>query len=107
VFRRDCALRRLGHNFSGGSNAEELQWCLSQSTSTSRLCFAATKHYENQFKDPSPQRHAAHQNMKRCEKVAKIARTSKADSEDGWAQFWRSNTSTVVSEDAREQAVFQ
>jgi hypothetical protein len=65
------------------------------------------KSYELDRNERSPKWIAAFQNLESCEKVAETARNLKADSEDGWVLFWRSNTFTVVSEKAREQPGFQ
>jgi hypothetical protein len=65
------------------------------------------KSYELDRNERSPKWIAAFQNLESCEQVAETARNLKADSEDGWVLFWRSNTFTVASEKAREQPGFQ
>ncbi|KAF2818062.1 hypothetical protein CC86DRAFT_461261 [Ophiobolus disseminans] len=62
--------------------------------------------YEADLNDRSPEWRAAHENLKSCKKVAKIACSLGPDSEEGWVHFWRSYTFTIASEKAREQPGF-
>jgi hypothetical protein len=63
--------------------------------------------YEEELNERSPQWRIAYDNMKSCVEVAKSARKLEADMEDGWTNFWRSNTFTVVSETTKHQPGFQ
>jgi hypothetical protein len=63
--------------------------------------------YEKDLNERSPQWHTAHDNMKSCEEVAKTAWKLENDMEDGWTNFWRQSTFTVVSETTKNQPGFQ
>ncbi|KAH7075071.1 hypothetical protein FB567DRAFT_536111 [Paraphoma chrysanthemicola] len=68
--------------------------------------FIPVAKYEKELSERSPQWRTAHANMKSCVEVAKSARKLKADMEDGWTNFWRLNTFTVVSETTKHQPGF-
>jgi hypothetical protein len=63
--------------------------------------------YEEDLNERSPQWRTAYDNMKSCVEVANSARKLEADMEDGWTNFWRLNTFTVVSETTKHQPGFQ
>jgi hypothetical protein len=63
--------------------------------------------YQEELNERSTQWHTAHTNMKSCVEVTKSARKLEADMEDGWTNFWRQNTFTVVSEKTKDQPGFQ
>jgi hypothetical protein len=63
--------------------------------------------HETDRNEKSPQWNAAYEELMVCREIAIKAQQMAADSEDGWANFWRRNTFTLVSEKARDQPGFQ